>query len=39
MAGKVASELKAKTDAAWTNLTRQLQGMESHLDRSDAPGQ
>ena len=39
MAGKVASELKAKTDAAWTNLTRQLQGMESHLDRSDASGQ
>ena len=39
MAGKVTSELKAKTDAAWTNLTRQLQGMESHLDRSDAPGQ
>src|SRR5215813_10316341 len=39
MAGKVASELKAKTDAAWTNLTRQLQGMEPHLDRSDAPGQ
>src|SRR5207249_2698340 len=38
MAGKVTSELKAKTDAAWTNLTRQLQGMESHLDRSDAPG-
>ena len=39
MAGKVASELKAKTDAAWTNLTRQLQGMEPHLERSDAPGQ
>jgi len=39
MAGKVADELKAKTDAAWKNLTRQLQGMESHLERSDAPGQ
>ena len=39
MPGKVADELKAKTDAAWTNLTRQLQGMEPHLERADAPGQ
>lgn len=39
MPGKVADELRAKTDAAWTNLTRQLQGMEPHLERSDAPGQ
>ena len=39
MPGKIASELKAKTDAAWTNLTRQLKGMEPHLERSDEPGQ
>jgi hypothetical protein len=39
MAGKVATELRAKADAAWANITRQLQGMEPHLDTSDAPGQ
>ena len=39
MPGKVADDLKAKSDAAWTNLTRQLKGMEHHLERSDAPGQ
>lgn len=39
MASKTASALRAKTDAAWANLTRQLQGMEPHLERSDAPGE
>src|SRR5262249_15436635 len=39
MPGKIASELKTKTDAAWANLTRQLKGMEPHLERSDEPGQ
>ena len=39
MPGKVADDLKTKSDAAWTNLTRQLQGMEPYLERSDAPGQ
>ncbi len=39
MAGKVVEGLKAKTDAAWANLTRQLQGMEPHLESSDAPGE
>jgi len=39
MAGKVATELRAKADAAWANINRQLQGMEPHLDKSDAPGE
>ena len=39
MASAIVSELRKKSDAAWVNLTRQLQGVEPHLDRSDAPGQ
>jgi hypothetical protein len=39
MAGKTAAALRAKTDAAWANITRQLQGMEPHLERADAPGE
>jgi hypothetical protein len=26
-------------DAAWENLSRQLQGMDAHLERADAPGE
>jgi hypothetical protein len=39
MATATVSELRKTTDAAWDNLSRQLNGMEPHLDRSDAPGQ
>lgn len=39
MAGIVANELKTRADEALANLTRQLQGMEPHMERSDAPGQ
>ena len=39
MANKTVDTLRKKTDAAWDNLSRQLQGMEPHLDRADAPGQ
>ena len=39
MAGKIATSLRGKVDAAWTNLTRQLQGMEPHLERADGPGE
>jgi len=39
MANATLQELRAKTDAAWANLTRQLDGMEPHLDRRDAPGE
>jgi hypothetical protein len=39
MATTTVTELRKKTDAAWANLTRQLHGMEAHLERSDAPGE
>lgn len=39
MASKIAQDLKGRTDAAWANLTRQLQGMEPYMERSDAPGE
>ncbi|MBI4011764.1 MAG: DinB family protein [Candidatus Rokubacteria bacterium] len=39
MASTIIQQLRAKTDAAWANLERQLQGMELHMERSDAPGE
>lgn len=39
MASNVVQELRAKTDAAYANLSRQLQGMDPHLERADAPGE
>lgn len=39
MAGTIMTELRKKADAAWVNLTRQLQGMEPYVDRADGPGQ
>lgn len=39
MASATVNELKQKSDAARANLSRQLQGMEVHLERSDAPGE
>jgi hypothetical protein len=39
MASATVTELKKKSDAAAANLTRQLQDMEPHLDKSDAPGE
>ena len=39
MANATVKELREKSDAAWANLTRQLQGMEPHMERSDAPGE
>ena len=39
MAGKHAQDLRRRIDAAFENLSRQLQGMEAHLERSDAPGE
>ena len=32
-------ELKKKSDAAAANLSKQLQGMEPHMDKSDAAGE
>jgi DinB superfamily len=39
MASTVAADLRTKIDAARANLFRQLDGLESHLEKSDAPGQ
>ena len=39
MASQVVDELRRATDAVWTRLNAQLLGMESHLERSDAPGE
>src|SRR5262245_43296417 len=39
MATKKARELRGRMDAAWENLSRQLAGMDGHLDRGDAPGE
>ena len=39
MAGKHAQDLRRRMDAAFENLTRQLQGMEPHMERADAPGE
>lgn len=39
MANRMVGELRRVTDAAWARLNAQLQGMESHLERSDAPGE
>ena len=39
MASKKAQELGKRMDAAWENLSRQLHGLDAHLDRSDAPGE
>jgi hypothetical protein len=39
MASKNSQELRGRIDAAWENLTRQLEDMDAHLERSDAPGE
>jgi hypothetical protein len=39
MGSAVVNELRKKSDAAAANLARQLQDMEPHLDKSDAPGE
>ena len=37
MMGSMVADLRKKSDEAWTELTRQLQGMEPYMERSDAP--
>ena len=39
MAHEKVNELRARTDKAWAHLKAQLQGIEPHLDKGDAPGQ
>jgi hypothetical protein len=34
---KTVVDLKARADAAWRNVTRQLQGMAPHMERADGP--
>src|SRR5215467_6387483 len=39
MDGKHAQDLRRRIDAASENLSRQLQGMDAHMERADAPGE
>jgi len=39
MAHAKVNDLRARTDKSWANLKAQVQGMEPHLEKSDAPGQ
>jgi len=39
MAHAKVNDLRARSDKAWAQLKAQIQGMEPHLDKSDAPGQ
>jgi hypothetical protein len=39
MTNTTLTELRGRADAAWANLTGQLEGMDAYLDRSDAPGE
>ena len=39
MASKKAQELRGRMDAAWENLSGQLQGMDAYMERTDAPGE
>ena len=39
MGNKVIDGLRAKSDEAWGKIGRVLDGMDAHIDRSDAPGE
>src|SRR4029453_10504526 len=39
MANKHAQDLRRRIDAAAENLSRQLQGMDAHMERADATGE
>ena len=39
MTTKTAEELRGRIEVAWRNVGRQLDGMEPHLERADAPGE
>jgi hypothetical protein len=39
MASKHAQDLRQRIDRASENLSRQLHGMEAHMERADAPGE
>ena len=39
MAHAKTSDLRARIDKSWANLKGQLQGMDAHLEATDAPGE
>lgn len=39
MASKTVEDLRKRTDVSWANLSKQLQGMEPHVDRPEKPGE
>jgi hypothetical protein len=39
MANQTIEELRKKSDAAWANLTRQLQGLEPYAECAEGPGE
>lgn len=39
MPGKIIEDLRTKNDIAWAKVTGQLEGMEPHLEHTDAPGE
>ena len=39
MASQTGQELQGRVDAAWGNLSRQLEGMDPYLERVDASGE
>ena len=39
MGSQTAQDLRTRVDAAWDNLSHQLQGMEAYMERADAPGE
>ncbi len=39
MATKTVEDLRKRTDVSWASLSKQLQGMEPHLDRPEKPGE
>ena len=39
MASKHAQDLRRRIDVASENLSRQIQGMDAHMERADAPGE
>lgn len=39
MTNPIVQELRSKNDAAWERLARALDGMDAHLEATDAPGE
>src|SRR2546430_17660386 len=39
MANAKTNDLRARIDKSWTHLKGQLQGMDTHMEATDAPGE